>query len=82
MKTIRKHVESFVLLFTILLLFQSCVLYEKSSVSLEWAATQNRKAKVITIDQQTYKFKNIRSEDDQFYGIKESKGGIIKTLLH
>ncbi|WP_242083877.1 hypothetical protein [Aestuariivivens sediminis] len=81
MKTIRKHMEPLVLLFSISLFFQSCVLYEKSPVSLEWAATQNRKAKVTTTDKQTYKFKTIRLENDHYYGIKDTKGEIIKTPL-
>ena len=81
MKTIRKHLESLVLLFIILMFFQSCVVYEKSSVSLEWAAQQERKAKVKTINNQTYKFKLIRFENDQFYGIQKVNGEIIKTPL-
>ena len=81
MKTIRKHMESLVLLFTILMFFQSCVVYEKSSVSLELAAQQERKAKVKTINNQTYKFKLIRFENDQFYGIQKVNGEVIKTPL-
>lgn len=81
MKTIRKHLKSLVLLFTILIFFQSCVVYEKSSVSLEWAAKQERKAKVKTNNNQTYKFKRIQSENEHFYGIKETNGDIIKIPL-
>lgn len=81
MKTIRKHAESLSLLFTILMFFQSCVVYEKSSVSLESAAKQERKAKVETIHNQTYKFKLIRFENDQFYGIQKVNGDIIQTPL-
>jgi hypothetical protein len=81
MKIIRKHLESLVLLFTSLMIFQSCVVYEKSSVSLEWAAKQQRKAKVKTINNQTYKFKFIRFENDKFYGIQKVNGEIIKKPL-
>jgi hypothetical protein len=81
MKTIRKYLEPFVFLFSLLILFQSCVVYEKSSVSLEWAVKQERKAKVETITNQTYKFKQIKSDKDQFYGIQKLNGDIIKTPL-
>ena len=81
MKTIRKYMESLVLLFTILMFFQNCIVYEKSSVSLEWAAQQERKAKVKTINNQTYKFKLIRFKNDQFYGLQKVNGEIIQTPL-
>ena len=81
MSTIRTHIEYLVLIFITLILLQSCVVYEKSSVSLEWAAQQERKAKVKTINNQTYKFKLIRFENDQFYGIQLENGEIIKTPL-
>jgi hypothetical protein len=81
MKFIRKCIEPLVLFFTIFTLFQSCVVYEKSSVSLDWAVKQERKAKVETINNQTYKFKRIKSDKDQFYGIQKLNGDIIKTPL-
>ena len=81
MKTIRQYLESLVSLFSLLILFQSCVVYEKSSVSLEWAAKQERKAKVETKNNQTYKFKRIQSDKDQFYGIRKVNGELIKTPL-
>ena len=81
MSTIRTYIEHLVLIFITLILLQSCVVYEKSSVSLEWAAQQERKAKVKTINNQTYKFKLIRFENDQFYGLQKVNGEIIQTPL-
>jgi hypothetical protein len=45
MKTIRKQIKHFALLFTTLILFQSCVVYQKTSLSLEQAAKEQLKAK-------------------------------------
>jgi hypothetical protein len=81
MRTVGKFIEPIVLFFIIIILFQSCVVYEKSSVSLEWAAKQERKVKVETINNQNYKFNFIRFENDKFYGIKKVNGEIIKTPL-
>jgi hypothetical protein len=81
MKTIRKHLESLVLLFIVLMLFQSCVVYEKKSVSLDWAAKQELRAKVEMKTNETNKFKRISFENQHYYGIKKINGEITKTPL-
>ena len=81
MKTIRKYMESLVLLFTILMFFQNCIVYEKSSVSLDWAAKQELRAKVEMKTNETYKFKRISFENQHYYGIQKINGDIIKTPL-
>jgi hypothetical protein len=81
MKTIRKYLEPFVFLFSLLILFQSCVVYEKSSVSLDWAAKQELRAKVEMKTNETYKFKRISFENQHYYGIQKINGDIIKTPL-
>ncbi len=81
MKFIRKCIEPLVLFFTILTLFQSCVVYEKSSVSLDWAAKQELRAKVEMKTNETYKFKRISFENQHYYGIQKINGDIIKTPL-
>ena len=81
MKTIRQYLESLVSLFSLLILFQSCVVYEKSSVSLDWAAKQELRAKVEMKTSETYKFKRISFENEHYYGIKEIIGETTKTPL-
>jgi high-affinity Fe2+/Pb2+ permease len=81
MKTIRKHLESLVLLLIVLMLFQSCVVYEKNSVSLDWAAKQELRAKVEMKTNETNKFKRISFENQHYYGIKKINGEITKTPL-
>jgi hypothetical protein len=81
MKTMTTYFQNSVWIFIFLIFFQSCVIYEKRSVPLDWASTQERKAKVKTVDNQTYKFKRIKSDNGHFYGVKDVNGEIIKTPL-
>ena len=81
MKTIRKQIKHLALLFATLILLQSCVVYQKSSVSLEQAAKAEVKVKVITKTNNIHKFKYITSLDGEFYGIEKRKGEVIKYPL-
>ena len=62
----------------IALLFQSCVVYQNTSVSLEDAVNKGN-AKVINKDGQDYRFTNIEFTDSLYYGIDEKNQAI---LLH
>ena len=74
MKTIRNQIKHLALLFASLILFQSCVVYQKTSVSLEQAAKSEVKVKVITKADETYKFHHIGFEDGKFYGEQKTTG--------
>jgi hypothetical protein len=62
-------------------LFQSCVVYQKTSLSLEQAAKEQLKAKVKTNTNKTYKFQRIGFEDGEFYGLQKTKGEIVRVSL-
>lgn len=81
MSTIRTYIEHLVLIFITLILLQSCVVYQKNSVSLEAAVLQELKSKVEMKTKETYKFQRIVFEDDHFYGIQDIKGEKIKRPL-
>ena len=74
MKTIRNQIKHLAILFATLILFQSCVVYQKTSVSLEQAAKAEVKVKVITKAKETYKFHHIGFEDGKFYGEQKITG--------
>ena len=74
MKTIRKQIKHLALLFASLILLQSCVVYQKSSVSLDQAAKEGTKVKVKTNTNKTYKFQRIGFEDGNFYGEQKIVG--------
>lgn len=79
MKKIRKQIEYLVLLFASLILLQSCVVYQKTNVSLEQAVKAKVKTKVITKTNETYKFHRIRFEDGKFYGVTKKTPGYKKS---
>ena len=82
MKTIRKHIECSVLLLTSIVLFQSCVVYQKTNVSLEQASKQDLKAKINTKSNETFLVHKIIYEDDNFYGLQRVNGKKIRITLH
>ena len=61
-------VKSTFQLVLIVVLFQSCVVYNKTSVPLSKAVGQG-KVKITAIDGQLYKFKNIVLYDSVYYGM-------------
>ena len=75
MKKIRKQIGYLVLLFASLILLQSCVVYQKTNVSLEQAVNAEVKTKVITKANETYKFHRISFEDGKFYGVTKKTSG-------
>ena len=60
-----------------LILLQSCSVY-KTPVTLEQAAQQEQAVKILTVDDDTYKYKYIVYEDGQFYGVKDNPGEDVK----
>jgi len=81
MKAIKKQIKPIALIFGALILFQSCIAYKQTSVSLEQAVESEKKAKIETKGNQVLKFKRIGFEDEKFYGIKKIKGEMVKIPL-
>ena len=81
MKTIKKQIKLIALIFSVVMLFQSCKAYYKDSVTLEQAVNEHKRAKVETVTKQTYKFQSISFENGQYYGIKMVKGETVKIPI-
>jgi len=81
MKTLRKKIRTVALFFTALILLQGCVAYQKTAVTLEQAAQEQKKVKVNRTNNSTYTFKYITNEDGQFFGVKKKSGDIVKLPL-
>ena len=77
MIALKKWFKIIALFFTALILFQSCATY-KTPVTLEQAANTKKAVKVITVDDDSYKYKYIVYEDGQFYGVKDNPGEDVK----
>ncbi|NNK30232.1 MAG: hypothetical protein HKP04_05195 [Flavobacteriaceae bacterium] len=77
MKKIKKSLKSVAFFLSGLILLQSCSAY-KTPVTLQQAAQEEKAVKVITVDDDTYKYKYILYEDGQFYGVKDNPGEDVK----
>lgn len=82
MNILRKHLKLLALFFVITFLLQSCVVYQKTPVSLEQASKQVLKAKVKTINNETYQLHRIEFENGKFYGVQKVKGKKVRITLN
>ena len=69
MKALKKWLKTIALFFIALILFQSCATY-KTPVTLEQSAQDEKAVKIVTVTDETLKYKYIGYEDGQFYGVK------------
>lgn len=74
--------NKFVLWFLILIvILQSCTVYNKTPVSLEEAGASNKKAEVLKTNDSILHFKKIEQVNGTFYGVKKVKGQMLKVPL-
>lgn len=66
---------------SLLVLFQSCVVYHNSAVSLEQAAKVRTKSKVVAHDGEKTKYRFITEENGEFFGVKKKSGTVQKTPI-
>ncbi len=65
----------------LVILLQSCQVYNKTSVSLEEASQTELRAKVISKDEEKLKYKRILSENQEYFGLKKKNGNWVKFPL-
>ena len=82
MKTLKTRLRTIALFFMSMILFQSCVAYQKTTVSLQEAEQSKTRAKVHTSANQTYYFNQIVLEEEEFYGLKKVNGKIVRIAIH
>lgn len=73
MKTIKTQIKLISLFLSILIFFQSCVTYKKTTKSLDEIVDLKTRVRLVTFDKQVHKFKKIEKRDNNYYGIKFSK---------
>lgn len=81
MKEIKKGLKVIAIFLSGLILLQSCSAY-KIPVILQQAAQEEKAVKVITDDDDSYKYKYIVYEDGQFYGVKDNPGEDVKFPIN
>lgn len=82
MITFKKRLKAIALLLTVLMQLQSCMVYQKTSTTLERASQNRIRTKVVTAENQTYKFTYITYDNGVFWGVKERNGEPVKTSLY
>ena len=82
MKNLNKQFRLIVLLFTLLILTQSCRVYQHKSVTLDEAVKEQKRVKMKMKDKKVYKFKRIEYEKDVFFGIKKVRGKLVKIPIN
>lgn len=67
--------------FIAIIMFQSCVGYQGTSVSMEQAAREQKRTKVLSSSKKKHYYEKIVFEEGQFYGIKKLNKNKVKIPL-
>ena len=82
MKTSTKHLKVVALIFSVVILFQSCVtVYKSGNVTLEEAVRADTKVRITTNDNQTMKYLNITKINQEYFGIKKVHRDLTKIPI-
>lgn len=81
MKTIKKRTGSIALLCGLVILLQSCMVYKKSSVTLEKAVQEQQKVRVEYEDYESYRYQKLISKDGTYFGVKKEKGELVNIPI-
>ena len=82
MRTINKYLRAVTFFLATLVLIQGCTVYRTTPVTLEEASATNNKVKLKKIDNQTIKYKKIISINQEYFGVKKSKGDLINVPIN
>ena len=77
MRKLKKSLKVIALFLSGLILLQSCSTY-KSPVTLQQAAEEEKAVKIVTVDDDSYKYKYIVYEDGELFGVKDNPGEDVK----
>lgn len=81
MKALKSRLKLITLFFIAIILFQSCVGYQGTSVSLEQAAREQKRTKIRSSSKKKHYYEKIVFEEGQFYGIKKLNKNRVKIPL-
>lgn len=77
MKRIRNHLKICSCILILAILCQSCVVYHKTPVTLDQAAREKTKTKIVLEDGRVEKFKSITNQDGRYYGNRMTGDGLL-----
>lgn len=81
MKSIKKITTSIASVFIILMMLQSCTVYNRASSSLDKAVLNKSKVKIITTNNDKIKLNYIKSENEAYYGVDKVKGKYVNIPI-
>ena len=81
MKTLKKQIRIIALSLALLVVFQSCKVYHSDSVTLEQASREFKRTKIETKNNKILKYRGVKFEDSQYYGLKKVKNGIVNVPI-
>ena len=67
--------------FNFAFLFQSCTVYQKTSVTISEVAAAKNKVVITKTDNTKHKYRKIEQIDGQYFGIIKSNGNIVNVPL-
>ncbi|WP_149274230.1 hypothetical protein [Pareuzebyella sediminis] len=81
MKTSQISSISIAIFFIISTILQSCVAYKNKPVSLAEAERSKKRVKIKTNSNRTYRFEQIVSDEERFYGLIKENGEMAKIEI-
>jgi len=82
METINNYLKKIATLLAFMTLFQNCVVYKNTPITLEQAVHKESKVMVETRSEGNFKFNRIGVENGVYYGVKKTKGEIVNRNLN
>ena len=80
MKTLKIHLRMKASILILLMLFQSCTVYKKTTITLP-QAVQNETIVKVKTKSENLKFTRVGIENGNYYGVKKMDGEIVKIPL-
>ena len=80
MKTLGHHLKWITITLSMLLVFQSCKVYQSKTVTVNEAILSTERVKVNNFNNESYKFESLYKENEQLYGYTKIESRTAKKL--
>lgn len=80
MKTIRYRLKTMANLLSLVIIFQSCTIYQSSHATIDEAISSNNKVKLYTENDQPFKFEKLEEINGEIYGLVSVKSSTYKMM--
>jgi hypothetical protein len=80
MKSIKQNLKWAAKILSFLILLQSCTVYHKYTSSVDEAIATNDRVRIDIQNDDSYRFKNIKFFEDEYYGLAKTNSDTYKRL--